>query len=236
MSGSNPSSRTAARALPEALARTLRHEVGDFLQKVYASVAILQARFPTEWEMEREILDRLRKRAEICKELLDAIQDFLCPIIIDRDGLDLVRLATLLTAEARQRFPKLDITCSGPAAAPVIADPERVAQVGRALLANAAEAAQQRVTFITETDPAGDAIRWIITDDGPGVSAEDAGRLFTPFFTTRSGHAGLGLVLARKIVDLHGGQISAANPPQGGFDVTVTWPVQAEKTDRTQGA
>ena len=34
------------RPMPEALARTLRHEIGDFLQKVYASVAILQTRLP----------------------------------------------------------------------------------------------------------------------------------------------------------------------------------------------
>src|SRR5262245_23193224 len=45
-----------AQNLPEALARTLRHEVGDLLQTVYATVAILQERLPREWSLERRVL------------------------------------------------------------------------------------------------------------------------------------------------------------------------------------
>ena len=41
--------------LAEALGRSLRHELGDFLQKVYATVAILETRLPSEWRTEREI-------------------------------------------------------------------------------------------------------------------------------------------------------------------------------------
>src|SRR5262249_61520139 len=77
------------RSLPEKLARTLRHEVGDFLQKLYASVAILQSRLPPEWDLERDILARLHHRAEQCKELLDAVQDFLCPIYLNPQRIDL---------------------------------------------------------------------------------------------------------------------------------------------------
>src|SRR5262245_11783486 len=48
--------------LAQSLGRSLRHELGDFLQKVYASVAILEARLPANWQIEREVLSRLRQR------------------------------------------------------------------------------------------------------------------------------------------------------------------------------
>src|SRR5262245_1200892 len=69
-----------AHNLPEALARTLRHEVGDLLQTVYATVAILQERLPRDWSLERRVLTDLRGRAEVCKNLLDNVHDLVCPV------------------------------------------------------------------------------------------------------------------------------------------------------------
>lgn len=58
-----------------AQARMLRHEMGDFLQQVYACVAILKERLPEDWTQERAMILRLRTGAERCKNLLDAIQN-----------------------------------------------------------------------------------------------------------------------------------------------------------------
>jgi signal transduction histidine kinase len=212
------------RALPELLARTLRHEVGDFLQKVYATVAILQKRLPAEARQEQDVLQRLRVRAESCKHLLDAFQDFLCPLTLACEPVDVAHLAGQLAAGARKDHPQLEIGVEAAGPAVVQADPCRAAQVGNILLANACEAAQRRVTFCTTADPASREVAWTITDDGPGVAPELAERLFSPFFTTRAGHAGLGLVLARKVVLLHGGRTSADNVPGGGFQARVVWP------------
>ena len=66
-----------------------------------------------------------------------------------------------------------------------------------------------------------------VADHGPGVPADLTSRLFSPFFTTRAGHAGLGLALARKVVLLHGGRITADNLPEGGFRATVILPRKA---------
>jgi signal transduction histidine kinase len=212
-------------SLPEALARTLRHEMGDFLQKVYASVAILESRLPAGAKLERDLLARLRGRAESCKQFLDAVQDFLSPLNLDRDPIDLGQLARQLVETARRQYPNLDIVAESNGPAFIAADVERMLQVGEALLTNACEAARCRVVFRTDGDPAGQQIEWTIRDDGPGIAPHLKGYLFRPFFTTRPGHPGLGLALAQKLVSLHGGRLTVANLPQGGFCAQVFLPI-----------
>src|SRR5438552_1701433 len=129
--------RPPPRSMPEALVRTLRHEMGDFLQKVYATVAILRSRLPTDWDMEHGLITRLRARAETCKEVLDAAHDFVCPILLDYDTVDLAALAARLVAAAKQRHPDVDIRAEAAGPATVSGDARRAAQVGEALLANA---------------------------------------------------------------------------------------------------
>ncbi len=218
------------RPFNEAMARTLRHEVGDFLNKVYATVAILQYRLPADMTLERDVISRLRQRAEDCKILLDVFQDYLCPLRLACEPVDLAALAARLAESARPKHPDVEIHLEATAEPTPAADPQRVAQIGESLLANACESGARHVVFRTaEAD--GMAV-WSISDDGPGVPSEDADRLFEPFFTMRAGHAGLGLALTRKLVELHGGQVLAGNKAEGGFEVSVRLPVHASVCTR----
>jgi signal transduction histidine kinase len=54
-----------------------------------------------------------------------------------------------------------------------------------------------------------------IRDFGPGIPAGQEERIFDPFFTTRTTGTGLGLAVARRIVELHGGRLVAANASDG---------------------
>jgi signal transduction histidine kinase len=67
-----------------------------------------------------------------------------------------------------------------------------------------------------------------VTDCGVGISAENADRLFNPFFTTKSGGMGMGLSICRSIIAAHGGRLEAkANVPHGAtFQFTL--PVNAD--------
>ena len=66
-----------------------------------------------------------------------------------------------------------------------------------------------------------------ITDKGPGVPEESIKRIFDPFYradksrTMSDGHHGIGLTIAKTVAELHGGEISAINNPQGGLCVSV---------------
>lgn len=64
-----------------------------------------------------------------------------------------------------------------------------------------------------------------IADTGPGISSDAAPRLFEPFFTTRDGGTGLGLPIARRVVEGHGGTLTVDNAPQGGVQAILALPL-----------
>lgn len=222
----NDPGRLMQRSLPEALVRSLRHEIGDLLQKVYASVAILKERLPADRSMEHGVLARLGSRAETCRRVLDTAHDFVCPITLEYQPVDLAQVTAAAVGWAKERHPKVQWTVEAPEPAVISADAKRIRQLIELLLANAAEAGGTHVTVCAALAPGGREAEWRISDDGPGTAPEFRHFLFTPFFTTRPGHSGLGLALARKLVELHGGQISADDLPAGGFQVEIAFPIE----------
>jgi signal transduction histidine kinase len=71
-------------------------------------------------------------------------------------------------------------------------------------------------------------VRLDFKDTGPGIDPLTAGKIFTPFFTTKSGGTGLGLSLVQKIIVYHGGRVTAAASGTGGAVFSVYLPVKAE--------
>ncbi|MEZ6058517.1 MAG: ATP-binding protein [Planctomycetaceae bacterium] len=63
-----------------------------------------------------------------------------------------------------------------------------------------------------------------VTDNGPGLPVELAERIFDPFISTKETGMGLGLSICKRIVELHGGQITATNNPHGGATFYVAFP------------
>jgi len=100
----------------------------------------------------------------------------------------------------------------------------RLESVLRNVIDNALSFARQRVTIELRRD--GDAAVVVVSDDGPGIAPHDRPRVFDRFFTTRgeSRGTGLGLALARAVVEAHGGTIHAESPPSGGARFVVRLP------------
>jgi signal transduction histidine kinase len=63
-----------------------------------------------------------------------------------------------------------------------------------------------------------------VTDNGEGMPVEARDKVFLPFFTTKPTGTGLGLVIVKKIMDLHGGQIEIDSMPGGGTSVRLVIP------------
>ncbi|MBZ0288015.1 MAG: ATP-binding protein, partial [Anaerolineae bacterium] len=74
-----------------------------------------------------------------------------------------------------------------------------------------------------------------VMDEGPGLPNVSDDRLFRPFYTTKTEGTGLGLANVRKIVELHGGTVKAANLASGGAIITMTLPLAAAHGMNTVG-
>jgi PAS domain S-box-containing protein len=109
----------------------------------------------------------------------------------------------------------------------LLANPIELQQVFLNLVLNAAEALEHHVSsreIVVGTRKRERSIEVYVQDTGPGVAEEDLKRIFQPFFTTKPGGMGMGLAICHDIVLAHGGAISAASDPKGGFRVSCSFP------------
>ncbi|HEY7158891.1 MAG TPA: HAMP domain-containing sensor histidine kinase [Gemmataceae bacterium] len=210
--------------LVEMVVRTLRHEIGDLLQSVYSSVAILQERLPRGQTLERTILTDLRGRAEMCKNELDAAHDLVCPLSLNLDWVDLGELAAGIAATFSLRFPGLQIVCEMARPLQVWADATRLGQAGTLLMLSLCQAARSKVEVRGDPADSDGAVEWLFRSDGPAANAEQLSWLDSPFSTTRHARFGLGLAFARRIVELQGGRVTVGEDPQGGFQIALALP------------
>jgi PAS domain S-box-containing protein len=119
---------------------------------------------------------------------------------------------------------------SSPALPQVFADRVLLTQAVLNLVRNAVEAVcasppEQRLVRIV-TAARGSSVELRVIDSGPGLSADVAGRLFEPFVTTKAGGLGLGLPIARSILDALGGEIGYDAMPGGGACFTLNLPIR----------
>jgi signal transduction histidine kinase len=114
---------------------------------------------------------------------------------------------------------------SGPPAGQVEVDPVRIRQVLDNLLSNAVRHTPGGGDVEITVDQDAAAVRVTVTDAGPGFPADQAGHMFERFTRSHdSSGSGLGLSIARDLVEAHGGTIAARNRPEGGASVTFTLP------------
>lgn len=117
-----------------------------------------------------------------------------------------------------------------PAQLELDADPERLHQVVANLVENAVRHSPRSATVVVGARRVRDGVSFEVIDEGPGIPESDASRVFERFYrsdASRSSHeggAGLGLAIARWIVDLHGGDIRAERRDPHGCRMVVTIP------------
>jgi signal transduction histidine kinase len=107
--------------------------------------------------------------------------------------------------------------------ATVRADGEKLLRALMNLAGNCLRYAKTEVTMVVSVP--NDTALITVRDDGPGFDPEDMGNLFTRFYKGKQGKFGLGLSIAKAIVEKHGGTISAANGENGGAEFIVELPL-----------
>jgi two-component system sensor histidine kinase HydH len=139
-------------------------------------------------------------------------------------------LATFGDRAARQGV-RIERELDGPG--PVRGDPEKLRRVVINLVGNALDALEEsatpepRVRVLAGENLAGSQVWLRVRDNGPGIAPELQARIFDPFYTSKQGGTGLGLALARKVVEAHGGSIEVVGSPGEGTEFVVTLPRRA---------
>ena len=181
-----------------------------------------------------EILADIQAEAVLATQIIDRHRTLLRSHQLHKKPIDLrsvIDESLALVAHdmrARQVEVTLDLSST-----PCVIDGDQVllVQVLVNLLRNAIDAlaetppARRRIT-IRSAGTAAD-VEVSVSDTGAGLPAEIIGTLFTPFVTTKPHGLGIGLAIAQRIVDAHGGTIGAHENPDGGATFTVTLPRSA---------
>jgi signal transduction histidine kinase len=123
-------------------------------------------------------------------------------------------------------------TCVEPGATELWADAARIEQALQNLVANAVRHTPEGGRIVLEAAAAGDVVRLVVRDSGPGIPAEHLPHLFDRFYkadVSRSdlrfkAGSGLGLSIVKAIVERHGGRVFAANAESGGAEFRIELP------------
>lgn len=163
----------------------------------------------------REMIEEIDRLARVTARLVD----FARPLEPARRRVSPEELVerTYQLAEELLRERPIELTIApGPPQLELDVDPDLLCQVLLGLLENAAAVAPAGSEVVLGWAVVGDDLELRVEDRGPGVPAELRRKIFEPFFTTRAGGHGLGLAVARQIVEAHGGRLEVGDRPGGG--------------------
>lgn len=209
------------------LAAGVAHEVRNPLTGIKMLIEAA-ARHDTPTPLTQTDLELIRDEIERMERTVQDLLDFAKPsttIGPPRDlRPDVARAASLVQGKAGRKQVEVETrTASGPLVGRIA--PDAFVSLLTNLLLNAIDASPDggRVLVTATRNPHG-GVQLQVTDSGPGISPEMADTLFTPFATTKPTGTGLGLAVARRVADAHGGTLAAANRPEGGACFTLTLP------------
>ncbi|GMW06442.1 MAG: hypothetical protein AMXMBFR8_12390 [Nevskiales bacterium] len=235
------------------VARRLAHEIKNPLTPIQLSAERIRRRYLDSLpESETELLDRathtIVQQVEALRDMVNAFGDYARAPEIHFASLDLNRLVReVVDLYHSPQLPRIGLNLDEHLPS-VDADAVRFRQLLHNLIRNACEAldgAQEPRVNISTAQVEKDGGHWVelrVCDNGPGIEPALLERVFEPYVTGKPRGTGLGLAIVRRLVEEHGGNVSAVNPPEGGACVSVFLPVaqagshaQAEARQRLAG-
>jgi two-component system sensor histidine kinase HydH len=202
------------------MSAVLAHEIKNPLPALKGNAQLLLEGLE-EGTRQRAQADRVVRASARLQGLVDNLLDFVRSGALERATLD---PAEVLRAAAEDASPRAQLDLDA-APASWSLDGMRVRQVLENLLRNAEQASPGEVAAAARVDHG--RLIFTVSDRGPGIPEGDMELIFEPFHTTKTRGVGLGLTVARRVVELHGGTITARNRPGGGAVIEVAIPREA---------
>ncbi len=209
------------------------HEMRTPVSNVLVTLEALESGAKEDPELRGQFLgsalEETRRLARLVQDLLDLGRLDAGVVQLERHDIALAallrRAAAAIAPRMRTRGVALRVDADDVS---VHADPERLLQAVMNVLDNALKFSPTGTTVTLAGRAAGDAALIEVRDEGPGIAESDRTHLFEPFYmgdaSRAGGGAGLGLAMARRIVQAHGGSIAAASPDGGGAVFSIRLP------------
>jgi two-component system nitrogen regulation sensor histidine kinase NtrY len=213
------------------MARLIAHEIKNPLTPIRLSAEHLREAWLRDREHYEGVFDRctdnILRQVEELRSIASDFSAYAQIPRIERQEGDLVA-AVAVVAEAYRAAPPPGVEVrfrSGRDRLAASFDPKLLPRAVRNLLENAIRASGGRGCVEVGVERVEGAAVITVSDQGPGVPPAQLGRIFEPYFSTHVTGTGLGLPIAARIAEEHGGTLVAHNRPSGGFEVVVTIPL-----------
>jgi PAS domain S-box-containing protein len=217
------------------MAAVVAHEVRNPLAGIRGAMQVLIGRGGRD-EQEVHVLRDIVARVDSLNELIGELMLFARPRLPQLTDVDLKRIALEAVTVAR-RDPCVhgldirieddtQITIRGEVSAPacVRADGDMLRAALLNLLLNSGQAMHGQGRVVIAVAHGADRVDIAVRDNGPGIPIALRDQALEPFFTTKARGGGLGLAIAKRTAEMHGGTLTLACPDSGGTVVTVTLP------------
>ena len=216
----------AALARVGQMATMVAHEVRNPLAGIKGALQVLTAR-RRSGDPELAVMQDITTRIDALCDLLNDLMLFARPRPLQVAPLRLRGLVEdgVAFLKRDESLQTVDVTVDGDDAV-LKADGELIRATVVNLLLNAAQAmaGQGRIAIRLSCSPVSATIE--IRDSGPGIPPDVRAQVFEPFFTTKARGGGLGLPIAKRTAERHGGSLTLDCPPDGGTVATITLPLQ----------
>jgi two-component system sensor histidine kinase HydH len=219
------------------MAAVVAHEIRNPVAGIAAGVDYLTRHAPqgsVEYEGATMIQGEIRRVSRILEDILFVAR----PMQLNREAENLADIIDAVVQRCQPQITERQVTVQCQHAAelpPLQLDSQRLEQVFTNLILNATQASRpgDQITLASRLGPAtnhngGQRVTVTISDTGAGIPADIRQRIFEPFFTTKSRGTGLGLSVARRIVEEHGGTIEVESEPGKGTCFIIKLPVERE--------
>ncbi|MBI4586269.1 MAG: hypothetical protein HY717_19845 [Planctomycetes bacterium] len=211
------------------MASVVAHEVKNSLAGIGGAMQVLASSLPKE-NSYSSVIHEILERIDFLNETINDLLLFARPRKVQLETVSLRALiqSLLLLLENDSLFDKIGFDIFADDLS-IPADGELLKMAFQNLVLNAAQAMNGEGRIAITMHANEEHCRIAVRDTGPGIPGPIREKVFEPFFSTKHRATGLGLPIAKRIVEAHGGQIALHCPPEGGTEVLIQLPRQAVK-------
>ena len=217
------------------LAATVAHEVRNPLNAISMGLQRLKGEFrPTQDENEySRFIEIMRGEVQRLNSIVEQFLSLARPLdlkfeIVSMDEL-LQELVLLIGGDAESSKVKINLSIS-PNLPSLRADRNYLKQLLLNLILNGIQAMPEGGKLTVQASTSRHNLNLTIRDEGVGIDPDNISRIFEPYFTSKANGSGLGLSIARRIVEAHGGNLSVTSEVGQGSSFHVTLPISGVET------